>query len=191
MKTFYVLVIVLVAVSSLDARAQDSSRFDVAVDYTYLRSNAPPGSCGCFNWNGGSISAAWRLDPNWSIVGEFGDAHASGVGNGGLTPTITTYLSGPKYRLGGQSHAVVPFAEVLLGGASVRNGYFPNGSASSTSATAFSFAAGAGFDVAVAKRLSIRPIAVEYLYTGFPNGLNGRQNNLRISSGLVFRFGQG
>jgi outer membrane protein OmpA-like peptidoglycan-associated protein len=54
--------------------------------------------------------------------------------------------------------------------------------------------AGAGLDVRVHRHLAIRVIQAEYLMTRFENrntGANGSQNDIRLSSGIVFRFGGG
>jgi peptidoglycan-associated lipoprotein len=51
-------------------------------------------------------------------------------------------------------------------------------------------AAGGGMDFKLSKLISIRPIQAEYYLTKFPDGLNNRQNNFRLSSGVVFRFGR-
>jgi hypothetical protein len=48
--------------------------------------------------------------------------------------------------------------------------------------------AGGGFDVRIARHVAIRPIEADYLLTRLPNGVNGAQNNLRLSAGLVLRI---
>ena len=61
----FVLLLTLAAVFAAQAAAQASSgqsvpasdkplRAELALGYTYLRRNAPPGGCGCFNVNGRS-----------------------------------------------------------------------------------------------------------------------------------------
>jgi hypothetical protein len=54
---------------------------------------------------------------------------------------------------------------------------------------------GGGFDFRWSRRLSIRPIQADYLLTHFNefetfqlNTSNSRQNNVRLSTGLVFHF---
>jgi len=189
-RTLCTLALLLMTLTISEAAAQDTSRADIAVGYTYIHSNAPPSGCGCFNFNGGSISASWKFDPRWSIVGDLDIAHAGNIDSTTLSPTMTTYLAGPRYRIAKGTHRTVPFANVLVGGAHASNGYFPNGATSSTSATGFSMSAGGGIDFNVGKHLAIRPIDAEYLLTTFPNNVNGRQNNFRLTSALVFRFGQ-
>jgi outer membrane immunogenic protein len=46
---------------------------DVALTYQYTHSNTQPGDCGCFNLNGGGLSASWQFYPRLSAVVE-GDA---------------------------------------------------------------------------------------------------------------------
>ena len=50
--------------------------------------------------------------------------------------------------------------------------------------------AGGGFDVGITRHLAARAFEADYYLTHFSNGLNDRQNNLRISAGIIFRFGE-
>jgi peptidoglycan-associated lipoprotein len=188
MKTLSALTLMLLSFAYLKADAQDVSRADLALGYNYTHSNAPPDGCGCFHFNGGSVSASLMLNSQWRIAGEFGAAHAGSVPSSTLSPTMTTYLIGPRYNLTKGSHRVVPFANLLLGAAHVSDGYFPSGSSSSTAATAFAMAAGGGMDISLGKHMAVRPIEADYLLTRFPNADNSRQNNVSLTSGIVFRF---
>jgi len=53
-----------------------------------------------------------------------------------------------------------------------------------------SMTVGGGFDYRLSRRLSLRPIQADYLFTHFPNGTNDHQNNLRLTTGLAVRFGE-
>jgi len=189
MKILYALTLILLSATYPRAEAQTASRTDLALGYTYIHSNAPPDGCGCFHFNGGSVSASWKLNSWWRIAGQFSAAHAGNISSSTLSPTMTTYLIGPRYKLTKGSHRVVPFSNLLLGAAHVSHGYFPSGSSSSTAATAFAMAAGGGMDISVGKHMAIRPIEAYYLFTHFPNAVNSRQNNFSLTSGIVFRFG--
>ena len=60
------------------------------------------------------------------------------------------------------------------------------------SQTAFGMTAGGGLDVKVSRHFAIRVIQAEYLMTGSritTTGATGTQNDMRLSSGIVFRFG--
>jgi hypothetical protein len=50
--------------------------------------------------------------------------------------------------------------------------------------------AGGGIDFKVSKHVSVRPVQAEYLMTRLPNGLNNRENNLRIGAGITLRLGE-
>ena len=53
---------------------------EVALDYSYLRSNAPVGDCGCFNLNGGSATFAWLFGRrSFALVGDVTVAHADAI----------------------------------------------------------------------------------------------------------------
>jgi hypothetical protein len=43
--------------------------------------------------------------------------------------------------------------------------------------------------VNLSPRIALRAIEADYFLTLLPNGTSDRQNNLRLSAGIVFRFG--
>jgi opacity protein-like surface antigen len=169
------------------AQAQEERKtIDVFAGYSYVRANPSTGGADNFSLNGGSASAAYNFN-NWlSGVADFGGYHtANGLGSG-LEGTLSTYLFGPRvsYRHFGR---VTPFGEVLFGvahtDASLLN--------TTNSQNAFAMTVGGGVDYRVSSRFSIRPLKVDYLLTRFNefNTTNTQnQNNLRVSTGIVFRF---
>ncbi len=183
------VVVSLLAFASLfgvAAQAQEERKtIDVFAGYSYVRAN-PSTSGDNFSLNGGSASVAYNFN-NWlSGVADFGGYHSTNGLDSGLEGTLSTYLFGPRvsYRRFGR---VTPFGEVLFGvahtGASLLN--------TTNSQNAFAMTVGGGVDYRVSSRFSIRPLKVDYLLTRF-NELNinnaQNQNNLRVSTGIVFRF---
>lgn len=100
---------------------------------------------------------------------------------GGSSGTFT-YLFGPRFNW--RKSRVVPYAQFLFGGSETGL----NGSLASTTRNGFATAAGGGIDIAVTKRVAVKPIQLEYI-TARPSS-NSFQNNLRYSAGVVFRFGE-
>src|SRR6202021_4097334 len=108
-------------------------RGDAAVTYHWVRANAQPGECGCFDLNGGGISGSWNIRPRLAAVAEIGVEHI-GHGPSGNSLTLVSYLAGAHYllpqpRLGGD-RAPQPFAQLLLGGAHAGGGIAGAGEAS-------------------------------------------------------------
>jgi opacity protein-like surface antigen len=80
-----------------------------------------------------------------------------------------------------------PSVQALLGGV----GNTTDGIAQSTGTeNNFAMTAGAGIDVKVSRHASVRPIRAEYFMTKIPDGLNKRQDNLRVGAGIVLRLGR-
>jgi len=147
--------------------------------------------------NGGSASIAYNLNRWFGLVGDFGGYHAgitesSGTsGDPGTTGSTTvgatsySYLFGPRlsYR---NNTRVTPFAQVLVGGDYGDVNWAPAGA----SANVFALAAGGGLDVELTKHFSWRMVQAEYFMTRFANPSGDfPQNNLRVSSGLLIRWG--
>ena len=74
---------------------------------------------------------------------------------------------------------------MLLGGI-----WTTEGIGDSSSENSFAMTAGGGIDFKVSRHVSIRPVQAEYFLTKVPDGLNNRQNNLRIGAGVVVRLGK-
>jgi opacity protein-like surface antigen len=160
------------------ASAQDEApKVEAFGGYSYLRVN-PGFNISGENFNGGSGSLAYNLTPMFGIVGDFGGYHWSQTG---VDANVVTYLFGPKVAL--RHGPITPFAQALFGGAHI------SGSAGSGSENSFAMALGGGVDWNATEHIGIRVIQAEYLMTRF--GIvhsSDTQNNIRISTGVVFRW---
>jgi outer membrane immunogenic protein len=167
------------------AHAQDLPKVDIFAGYSYVRDNPSASSVNSFNLNGGSASIAYNVKSWLSAAADFGAYHNGNILGTGTDGTLSTYLFGPRvsYRHFGR---VTPFGEVLFGvahaGASIAG--------TSGSDNAFAMSLGAGVDYRLMDHLAFRPIKLDYLMTRFSEtGIgNQTQNNLRVSTGIVFRF---
>jgi hypothetical protein len=159
-------------------------QFEVSGTYSYVRANAA-NSGGGYNLNGGSASFTYNFSERFAVVADGGIYRFGGLPSG-IDSTMYTYLFGPRYNFRKVSR-VTPFAEVLLGGGRL------NASSGGISAgeNGFSMAIGGGLDWPLRHRFSIRLIEADYLLTRFDRvtGTSATQNDVRISAGLVFRFG--
>ena len=198
-KTTIALLLTVAAVSAGTAAAQNPApsatssgipRAEVALGYTYLHSNAPPGGCGCFNLNGGSADFAWAIKPgSWDLVGDVVGGYASGVSAAGYGLTLTAFTGGVRYLPPMGHSSFQPFGQVLAGVAH-SSGTLVQGSQSATTNAGAAFAGnfGGGVDLRIDHRFSVRLVEADYLLTTFDNGTNNHQNNLRISAGVVIHF---
>ena len=97
------------------------------------------------------------------------------------------FLGGVEFKAPSDSR-VTPFAQAMLG-ASLFRGFTtqttPTGNAFTfDDATSFAMALGGGLDVRANDPIAIRLIQVDYAPTFFGSG---RQNNIRISFGVIFK----
>jgi outer membrane immunogenic protein len=167
------------------AQAQDGPRVDVGLDYNYVRTNAPPGGCGCIPLHGADGWVAFNFTHSIAIVGQVSGQHASNIEGSGADLTFTSFLAGPRYSFN-VTRRVVPFAQVLFGGAHISGGL--PGDDLVGSSNAFAMTAGGGLDIGLSPHFAIRAAQLDYFMTRFRNGINDRQNNLRLSAGIVVRF---
>jgi opacity protein-like surface antigen len=181
------IVVCLLGVLSLfgvAAHAQDVPKIDVFAGYSYLQANPGVNGVDSFHLNGGSASVAYNVKDWLSGVADFGgytNGNILGTGSG----TLSTYMFGPRvtYRHFGR---ITPFGQVLFGVAHAGSNAFDT----TGSQNAFAMAVGGGVDYRLLQHLALRPFQVDYLMTRFGVGTTGTQtqNNLRVSTGVVFRF---
>jgi outer membrane immunogenic protein len=166
--------------SAVAASAQDGSKAEVFAGYSYLHSSVS-GTTFTANLNGGSASVTFNATSWLGIVGDFGGYHG-GVNSlgSGINGEVYTYLFGPKATF--HAGRFTPFVHSLFGGV--------HASSSSVygSESAFAMASGGGIDFDATKHLGLRLVQADYLLTTLNDHENNRQNNARISAGLVFRW---
>ena len=168
-------------------------KYEIAGMFQYV--NFCP--CSFKNWNsfGATGSFTYNANKYLGLNAEYGAYHFSRsifVLNGtdytatSISGSFQTWLFGPRLNLRRFDH-FVPFVEFMVGAA--RGGPQVTGS---TTQNTFALAAGGGVDVVLLKNLSWRFFQADYLMTNFTGPLmnpQGRQNNFRIGSGLVLRWG--
>lgn len=203
MRIFFRLL--LLGLLAAPVMAQDAPKAEVFGGYSYLRLNSDTPatvSLSGINLNGWNASVTGNFNKWLGVTGDFSGHYGSPSIFGVEVKTKThLFLFGPRvsYR---KSDRVTPFAQALFGGARL------NGSTSllSDSQTAFAMALGGGVDVKASKSVAIRLVQADYVLTRFkeasiacfanpllpPCPVPGRatQNNVRLSFGVVFRFGQ-
>jgi outer membrane immunogenic protein len=163
---------------------------DIAFGYSYLRSNAPPGGCTCFNMNGFNISSAWPLRPGgFALASDLTVETIGNVNGTNYTLSFGTLTVGARYLLRAHRRSFQPYAEALVGGAHASGtlSRLPN-PLNNNAVLAFAAVLGGGVDLRAGRTFSWRLVEADYLPTTFDNGTNNHQNNFRISSGLVIRF---
>jgi hypothetical protein len=156
--------------------------------------------------NGGSASVAFNFNRWIGLVGDVGgydDSQLVLTGTGANLPLTVnstgkayTYLFGPRLSFRNTSR-FTPFAQVLVGG--IHAGEVDAVGCVGTpdciplpGQDAFAAAFGGGLDFRLTRHFSLRPIQAEYMMTRFasvPAGSSTSQNDLRLSSGIVFAFG--
>lgn len=163
----------------------DPPRYDIFAGYSYLR-----GDFGQQHGDlagGGIVSGAFHLNSYLAAVAEFSTHHDT---IGGVNVDNNLYLFGPRvYFL--RTDRFTPFAHALLGFHHTQVG-FPGAGIAGDDDTGTAFAAGVGLDVNIHKNLAFRALQVDYLLMdqNLPTGINQSTDNLRLASGIVFKWGE-
>jgi hypothetical protein len=161
------LLVGLVLLTSLVASAQDfSDKAELFGGYSYMRTDSPS-----FNLNGWELSGQYKVTDWLGGVADF-DGHYGSPN--GFSSSLHTFLFGPQVSWPAR---VSPFAHVLFGGAHITSGGFSD--------TAFAMGIGGGIDTRLVHGVYWRVIQGDYLPTFFGGA---REDNVRLSTGIVFRF---
>jgi opacity protein-like surface antigen/outer membrane protein OmpA-like peptidoglycan-associated protein len=180
-------------------------KVELFLGYSYLHAMPALAVGNRLVWmNGGSTSIAFNLNRYLGLVADVGvytnseirfqGAYLGTVNVDNTNVGALSYLFGP--RLSFRNHSrVTPFVQVLIGGMHANEVMLANCTFSCTllpSQTSLALTAGGGVDVKVSHHFAIRVIQAEYLMTRFQDyntGATATQNDVRLSSGIVFRFG--
>ncbi len=184
----FVLLLGLFATARPVKAQEQTSKLEAYGGYYYARFNVNASAAGgapseTFNGNGGGGQLEYNAN-NWlGVVGDMAGYGATATTNGALVGGAFTYLFGPRVNF--RRGKVTPFAQTLFGGILTTDGIGHSGYENN-----FAMTAGGGIDFKVSRHVSVRPVQAEYFMTKIPDGLNNRQDNLRIGAGIVVRLGR-
>ena len=162
-----VLMGVLVLLAALPVIAQETPKAEVFGGYSLVRSEGEI----LHGWN---ASVNGNMNDWFGIKGDFAGYYKT---ISGTKVKFHSFTFGPQlsYR---KNEKVVVFAHALFGGAHISGG--------GISESGFAMNLGGGVDWVPHKNVAIRVIQADGLITRFGGSTSG---DLRISAGIVFRFG--
>lgn len=191
---------------------QEVPKADLFFGYSFLRYNSAQ-TIPAFTANGGIGTFAWNFGDHLGLEAELGGYHNGNVKNYQFDSTSFSYLFGPRISWG-RHKKFDPYMHVLFGGqnfstsiaqssilvvnplttSKLSNGRYQ------TATNAFAMAAGGGIDIRLSKRVTLRPVQIDYYLTRFeapnitvPPGASvpsaRNQNNFRYAAGIAFNFG--
>jgi hypothetical protein len=169
-----VLLIALLGVFSLLAVAEETPKAEVFGGYQFTHISAFGQS---ENFNGWNASLTGNFNKYFGVAGDFSGSYKT---ISGVSAKVYTYTFGPVLSLNHEGK-LNPFVHALFGGAHVSAG-----SGSGNSQNGMSMEIGGGADAKVSPHFAVRLIQADWVYYHF-NGV-GESKNVRISTGLVFRF---
>ena len=193
-KTFLLLATLLIALPQ-PSSAQQFQGIEIFGGYSYMRTDlsspfffatapTPAASNGNFTMNGWQASITEKATDWLGLTQEFGGNYGN-KNFFGFDNHFSSFfiLSGPRFYYPGLK-GVTPFVHALFGyeqtEATVK------GTTAKATSSSYAMAFGGGLDVKVTRGLAIRLFQVDYYR---PQAFGSSQNDLRISTGIVFRFG--
>ena len=184
----------------------DTPRFELFLGYSNVLATPRNLTNRIDDLQGGDTNIAFNFNRYLGLVGDFAGYNANTLTfnqtggpsrDVGADGKVFTYMGGP--RLSYRRPHFTFFAQALFGDANARTVTI-NGCTGSPSCTplpsenSFDMALGGGLDLNLNRHFAFRIIQAEYLMTRFMDpssaaGTTGTRNNVRLSSGIVFRSG--
>lgn len=158
-------------------------KYEVSGSFSYTRAYGT--NSGAFNLPGGSGEFTYHLRHWLAATGDAGAYMFRGLPSG-VTSNMYTYAGGPRISFRNYRH-FTPFAQALAGAGRLT----ATSGGVHAAENGIVVLAGAGVDLPLSHGFAIRAGQAEYMLTKFAlsNGSPGTQHNLRLSFGVVFRFG--
>lgn len=175
----FISVLSLILLAALTASAQDTPKAELFAGYSYLHLDGGVSKTLGFLFPRGGSANGWNVSISGNVNRWFGVV-ADFSGHSGVYPlrfNRHSFLFGPKLSI--RYERFTPFAQALFGVAHDDDIFKID--------TAFALTAGGGVDLSVSKRFAARLIQVEYARS---TSFAVAENNVRISAGLVLRFGK-
>jgi hypothetical protein len=167
------LISMLMIGTARPAVAQEMPKVQVFGGYSYTRFDTPSfGFSNQTGLNGYNFSPAYNLIRGFGVAAELSGQYKSGA-------NLRDIAVGPQFLY--PRGKMMFFAHLLIGEA--RSLVQVGGPQEDT---ARAIAVGGGMDYALSPRFALRAFQVDYLHTRL---FNTTQNNLRFSTGLVYRWG--
>lgn len=173
--------------------AQEVPKVEVFGGYSYLNLDTS-GRSDRLNFNGFDTNVTLNVNRHWGVEGDFA-GHFQGHCDQAfaITPDVLckdlSYMVGPKLSF--RTGRINPFTHVLFGGDTFAVSNSAGDFTFSTTQTRWAMAAGGGMDFTVTPRISVRAGQFDYYMTNHNNFAfpYAPQNNFRVSTGIVFKFG--
>jgi outer membrane immunogenic protein len=161
-----------------------TSAIDLEFHYAYFHANAPPAECGCFSMNGGGANLTINMVHGFSVVTDVTAAYANKVDGTTQNIKILNFMAGPRYSHR-STRRWTPYVQVLLGGSEE----FSNDAYIGGEKSAFAVSGGGGVSRLLSSHFAWNIVEADYVYSQIPNAKNDVQNDLRVTTGIVFRTG--
>jgi hypothetical protein len=183
---FALLLIVLASCGSVRAQwtPYSTPKYDASGAFSYVRGYGA--NSGAFDLVGGNGEFTYHFRHWFAATADVGAYNFHRLASG-ITSTMYTAAAGPRLTFR-NSRRLTPFAHVLVGvGRLTASSGGINAGENSVVVVA-----GAGVDVPLTHRFTLRAAQVDYLGTRFAqtSGASGTEKNVRLSAGLVIRFGE-
>jgi len=155
---------------------------------TYDAQYAAPGASNSFVLQGGSAQIHGQFWRGLGVVADIYGTHNGNMHNSGVGLDLVTATFGPRYTYQLPHRKLNAYGQFLVGEAFGMNSVFPDPSGALSSASSMALQGGGGINYHLKSRLDWRALEAGWLYTQLPNGANQTEHNLRIGTGLVWRF---
>jgi hypothetical protein len=163
------------------------SKIDVAITYSAERTLKADTSQSVW-LQGGSLALGAEFWRGLGIAADVTGLHASSIGSSGVPFSELTVTFGPRYRWHSR-HRVSAYAQALVGEANAFQTILPGTGAAQSGTNTLALKMGGGLDYSLSPKFALRVFDASWNRTQFGNSTDNLQNDLRLSTGVVVKFG--
>ena len=156
--------------------------YEFTLGYSFLHANAPAGMCGCFSMNQGVGTFVYNAAHGLGVVADVSGGHANNLSGTSQSISLIDYMFGPRYSWKIRSSRYTPYGQALFGESSELSNYV-----FAQSVKGFAFMPGGGLKVRLSPHFGW-DVEAGWIHSDIANNANNRQNDIRISTGVIFRF---
>lgn len=169
-----------------DPAPPEEPALEVSVLYSPLMTNVVAGNT--FWMQGGSLQIHGRFWRGLGVVADVSGFHSGNMDGTGVGLDLVTATFGPRYTWTLPRRRYSFYGQALGGVANGMNSIFPASTGTTDNATSLASYFGGGLNIQCTRRVSVHALDAGWLRTQLPNLSTGVQNNLRLGTGLTFRF---
>jgi hypothetical protein len=141
-----------------------------------------------FWMQGGGLQVHDQFKGKLGVVADLSGQHVGNIHSTGIGLDLITATFGPRYTQQLLHGRLSAYGQALYGEAWGMHSIFSDGSSTTDHAVSQAWTLGGGVNLRLHPHLQVQVVEADWVRTQLPNAASNVQNNLRLGTGIVWRF---